>query len=174
MKYHGTVATAAVKHNCHWQLNFGLSTNQMLLQQRNHIESINDIKNIPVYINERLSVAAGKAFYAHSKRGMHIQLHSALIDLEDYVSQDFEDTFFHEIAHMIAYRCDKHQGHGFPWAYSMMQFGHSPTRCYNATKFNYKGHRARQVNRLVDRITNELPDFGLENNAAKGKSNDKE
>ena len=169
MKYHGSIATVATKHNCHYKLNFGLSTNQLILNQRNHIEFINDIKNIAVYVNPRLAVAAGKAFYANKKHGAHIQLHSALIDLEDYVNADFEDTFFHEIAHMIAYRCKRHQGHGFPWAYSIMQFGHEPLRCYNAAKFNYKGYRAREVNRLVDKLTNELPDFGFDN-ATKGEN----
>jgi len=168
MKYHGSIATVATKHNCHYVLNFGLSTNQIILQQCNHIELINNIKNVAVYINPRLVTAAGKAFYKSTKHGIHIQLHSALIDMEDYVNKEFENTFFHEIAHIIAYRCHQHMGHGFPWAYSMMQFGHVPTRCYNPAEFNYKGHKARQVNRLVDRITNELPDFGFDN-AAKGE-----
>ena len=162
MQYHGTISTVAIKHNCHSVLNFGLATNQLILQRDARFELTEKIKQIPVYINPRLTSAAGKAFYCHNKYGMHIQLHSALVDIKDYVNEDFGNTFFHEIAHLIAFIDSKHQGHGFPWAYSFMQFGYTPTRCYNSQEFNYKGHRARQVQRMVNEIADDLPDFGLE------------
>lgn len=172
MKYYDTVANTAIKHRCVVDLNFGLATNQFILNQTNNIGLINQIKQLPVYINSRLVTAAGKAFYRSKKYGMHIQLHAALADLEDELTIEFENTFFHEIAHIIAYKCKRHQGHGFPWAYSMMQFGHTPSRTYNPDQFNYAGHKARQVQRLVDDIADSLPDFGLEGletNAAKEK-----
>ena len=116
MEYYGMVSTVAIKHNCHAALGFGLSTNQIIMQQENHIELVINLRQTPVYINPRLVAAAGKAFYAHKRYGIHIQLHAATIDKADNIAEDFQDTFFHELAHLIAFKCNRHQGHGFPWA----------------------------------------------------------
>lgn len=107
---------------------------------------------IPVYKNERLVSCAGKAHFRERK----ISLHPALYDKDDPVYTDRFDTFFHELAHFTAYWYFGDGGHNMWWQICMVSFGLNPSRCYDPHKFNYRGHAARQADRLLGDVEIEL------------------
>lgn len=169
MQHYGTILGIATRHKCRHSLIYGLQTNQYLQEHAKCIEIIEQVNNWSVYINHRLQVAAGKAIAKHHVYGTHIQLHPALIDPMDYVARDFKNTFFHEVAHLLAWRCSGIMKHDFIWAYCMKQFGYEPSRCYNGHLFDYRNYHKRAVRRIVDEIAADLPDFDLQAAAKEDK-----
>lgn len=148
--------------NCEVQLTEGLETNK-LIQSSLHFFTIKDaIYNMPVVKSNGLKSAAGKAIFSNKLIiGPHIRLHPALYDDNDEVVLQRLETFFHEIAHHIAYKTNRDHGHGYYWAYCLMHFGFAPERCYNGVMHNFRGYKKRNENREVDAIVADLPEFDL-------------
>jgi len=155
-----TILELAKQWSCDKVLIEGLQSNAFI---RVHVDKIfirSAILTMPVLKSNGLKTTAGKAIYRHPRIGPHIKLHSALFDDNDPVANDRYDTFFHEIAHHISYMAANERGHQNAWAYSMQHFGYTPSRCYEAAKFNYKGYKNRAETREVDAIVNDfLGDF---------------
>ena len=156
-----SVSGLAEMWNCQSLLFTSLDSNALIHNHGNGTVIKQAILKMPVIQETRLKSCAGKAFLWHPKYGPHIKLHPALFDNTDYVSNDRLDTFFHEIAHHIAYLTSRHNGHGLPWSYSMQHFGFNPVRYYEAEKFNYRGYKNRKEQREHVSIINELEDLGL-------------
>lgn len=153
----------AIQWNCQTTLYIGLDTNALIRNDREATKIKRIILQMPVIKSNKLKTAAGKAFYHHPNLGPHIKLHAALYDNRDNVSYDRFDTFFHEIAHHIAYLTVQERGHGHRWAYCMQHFGFEPSRCYDGKQFNYRKYKDRKENREVDDVIDEfLGDFELE------------
>lgn len=148
-----TVETLASKWQCKQRLMFGLETNQILKQSMicDTNQTICRLLDLPVLFNNRLSTVAGKAKLSLGQ----IHMHSALNDEYDSLYADRFDTFFHELAHFVAYWAAKEHGHSFPWQYSMMQFGFKPNRCYNSNKTPYHKYKDKKINEIAD----QLPDL---------------
>ncbi len=157
-----SIGGLAKQWNCQSTLFMALDTNALI---RNHKESTKIkriILSMPVEKSNKLKVVAGKAILRKQGAVPHIKLHAALFDDRDIVSHDRLDTFFHEIAHQVAYLTQHHKGHGFPWAYCMMHFGFEPSRCYDPGKFNYRGYKDRKETREVDSIMDDfMGDFNV-------------
>ncbi len=162
MEYIGKVEAIAITNNYYEILYYGLKTNQLIIQSSMPCTIKKSIHDLKVYSTSGLRVTAGRAHYQHPKFGQHIELHSALFDKNDEVEKDFANTFFHEIAHILAYNLTGYRGkgHGFTWAYCLQQFGFTPSRTYDSRKLNYRGYKTRAEDREIVELLNDIPDLG--------------
>ncbi len=145
------------------RLEFGLETNQ-IINSHKHAQIIrNQLKQLKVHTSSRFYSLAGRAIMKHRFINSHIILHPACVDIDDNVFQRGHGTvtFFHELAHIAAYFTTLHHGHGFPWQYSLMQFGFKPERCYNSKQIDFRSHKKRKEQRLVNEIIENIPDLGI-------------
>ncbi len=148
---------------CRHILDFGLETNIFIVRYKYDPKAreklVARIRTLPVIKSTRLKSTAGKACISSHHETPHIKLHAALFDDKDYVAEDKQDTFFHEISHFIAYWAANERGHGNAWRYTMQHFGFDPMRCVDP-KYSYRGYKNRAENREVDTVINDfLEDF---------------
>ncbi len=77
-----------------------------------------------IIYNHRMRTTAGRAFYREQK----IEMNVGLLTKNPH---HFDDTFAHELAHLVSYAAYKEKGHGQSWRYIMRVFGYEPKRCHN-------------------------------------------
>lgn len=147
--------------DCEVQLTEGIETNKLIQDYVDPTWVKKRIYEMPVIRANGLKVAAGKAYFRHRKIQAHIRLHPALYDDKDQVVNQRLETFFHEIAHQIAYIVKHDRGHGSYWAYCLMHFGFAAERCYDGRVHNFRGYEKRKENREVDEIFDALPELEL-------------
>lgn len=84
------------------------------------------IRECKIELNPRMRSTAGRAFYRSNK----IQLNERLLTDNP---QDIEQTFAHELAHLISYALygDAGKGHGSNWRRVMKQLGYEPDRTHD-------------------------------------------
>ena len=150
--------------DCETQLTEGIETNKLIIDHLHSFTIKDTIYNMPVIKSNGLKSAAGKAVFKSHKHPAHIRLHPALYDNADEVVLQKLKTFFHEIAHQIAFITNRDHGHGPYWAYSLMHFGFAPERCYDGVAFNFRGYKKRNEIRGIDAtvaILDEIGEFEL-------------
>ncbi len=146
--------------DCHTKLTEGIETNKLILDHIHSFTIKQTIYNMPVIKANGLKSAAGKAIFKSHKYPPHIRLHPALYDDADKVISQRLETFFHEIAHQIAYITKRDRGHGVYWAYCLMHFGFAPERCYDGVAFNFRGYKQRTEIREIDKTVAILDEIG--------------
>ncbi len=154
-----TVKELSMLWNCKSQLTEGIETNKLITDHLLSYTIKQTIYDMPVVKSNGLKSAAGKAIFKHPHKAPHIRLHSALYDNADEVVSQRLETFFHEIAHQIAYLTKHDRGHGPYWAYSLMHFGFPPKRCYDGAVSNFRGYKRRNENRGVEDTIKLLDDI---------------
>lgn len=154
-----TVRELSKLWNCEQQLIQGIETNK-LIQSALPLTISETIYNMPVIKANDFKSAAGKAVFKHPDKSPHIKLHPALYDDNDEVVSQRLETFFHEIAHQIAYLTKRDNRHGSAWAYCLMHFGFAPERCYDSAAFNFHGYEKRNKIRGVEATVVILDDIG--------------
>lgn len=143
----------AIQNNCLSDVNYGLHTiYRIALKVKNKIWSGKDLTqkflDTAVVKNNKMITVAGSA----KLLTWEVHLHPCLYDKHDPVYKDRFDTFFHELAHFTAFYYFRDNGHGDHWKACMLAFGYEPSVCYNPHKFNYRGYKDRQVDRLLDGV----------------------
>ncbi len=154
-----TIIELARLWNCESQLTNGIETNRLIIDHPFSCTIKRNIYTMPIIKANGLKSAAGKAIFWHHSKPAHIRLHPALYDNADEVVSQRLETFFHEIAHQIAYMTNKDKGHGPYWAYSLMHFGFPPERCYDGAVSNFRGYKRRNENRGVEDTIKLLDDI---------------
>lgn len=145
--------------NCEIQLTEGIETNKLIIDHVHHFLIKQNIYNMPVIKANGLKASAGKAIFGNRKTQSHIRLHPALYDNADEVISQRLETFFHEVAHQIAYQTKRDHKHGPYWSYCLMHFGFSADRCYDGLKFNFRGYKKRNEHRGIEATVAILDDI---------------
>ena len=158
-----SIESTATDWNCLPKLIADLNSNTLIkTYKETHEDKLISqfILELPVIQSNKLQSTAGKAVLS-SDRGPHMRLHSALFDTRDELKDQRLETFFHEIAHFIAYFTKHDIGHGIYWQYCMIHFGYKPKRCYDGTVLNFRGYGKRKEIREIYDIIETLPEFEL-------------
>jgi len=155
-----SILELATYWGCKDKLTIGVQTNELVRTYKSPMPLDKTIFNIKVIKSNGLKSCAGKAYFKHPKLGMHIRLHPALWDNEDELISQRLETFFHEIAHLVAYLTKHDMGHGIHWSYCLMHFGFEPLRCYNGAVFNFRGYKRRDQIRGEEATLAILDDIG--------------
>ncbi len=158
-----TIETVARDWNCLEKLLNDLLTNKLMAQAGDDTNKLIQflLCTIPVIKSNKLKAAAGKAVLRHAKLGPHMRLHGALFDVRDELKDQRLETFFHEIAHFVAYFTKHDTGHGVYWQYCMIHFGYAPERCFDGAVSNFRGYGKRKETREINDIIETLPEFEL-------------
>jgi predicted SprT family Zn-dependent metalloprotease len=152
----GTIDTLCHSWNEKQRLEDGFQNN-IYLQLAITCDSIKrTVCKIPVFTNTRFVSLSGRA-KLWSKT---IELHPGLLDQNDrlYFVKRVE-TFFHEIAHHVAYLSANDKGHGEAWRESIICFGYKPERCYSHFFANHSEYKHRKETRIVNEIADLLPEL---------------
>jgi SprT protein len=102
---------------------------------------------VPLYLNDKMGVVAGFAYY-----DLRIELNTILFleNIEDF----FENTIPHETSHIIQYiKYPKaKQGHGPEWKTIMRNLGYTPTRCHNYNISAVSSNKMRYTCKCEDKL----------------------
>lgn len=102
-----------------------------------------------VHKSKQLKSVAGHA----NARTDIITLHPGLFDMADHLWHDRFDTFFHELAHIIADNVlHEKKDHGDNWRFVFSCFGFIPKACFAEADLNYRGYKDREEKRFTDEI----------------------
>ena len=155
-----SITRIAADWNCLTKLRRDLSSNTLIASHKD-LKLIDFILSLPVVKSNKLQSTAGKAVLYNAIRGPHMRLHRAFFDPNDELKDKRLETFFHEIAHFVAYFTKHDTGHGVYWQYCMIHFGYKPERCYDGTVLNFRGYGKRKEIREIYDIIETLPEFEL-------------
>lgn len=93
---------------------------------------------IEVRLSDTMRTTAGRAYITKN----YIKLNRRLLESN---RDEVEDTFVHELAHIIATKIYglRIKAHGKEWASIMLKFGYAPTRCHNLDVSAFKRRHKR-------------------------------
>lgn len=90
-----------------------------------HFAEITAIKvsQAPIVFNPRMRTSLGRVFFKKWKMELNVRL------LKENPSE-FDATFAHELAHLVAFSAYRDGKHGRSWKHVMRIFGFPPERCH--------------------------------------------
>jgi predicted SprT family Zn-dependent metalloprotease len=116
--------------------------------------------NYKVYKNNKLWTTCGKAFFRLRK----IELHPGLFWEHSQFPNQINETFFHELAHLIANLWAQHKGHGKEWRQVMRSFGYKPAAILRGEAayavVNFKQIKQQHAMGEIEKLMQEMGGFG--------------
>ena len=111
----------------------------LFIAAKPELRGVEEIKNsVRVLLNPRMRSCGGKA-----RQGNVIEIN---FRLHKDNPQELEDTYVHELAHIVCQRIyPRERGHGYIWQRVMLQMGQQPTRCHNMDTTKYKAKRKKYI-----------------------------
>lgn len=101
-------------------------------------EKDNFKRSVRIVLNHRMRSCAGKA-----RSGNVVEINYRL---HKDNPQELEDTYVHELAHIVCQRCyPRERGHGYTWQNVMSNMGLVPTRTHNLDVSKYKAKRKKYI-----------------------------
>lgn len=131
-------------------------------------EDLDYFRPVPVTRDNRSKQRAGAAHCFRNKPETGwIKMHSAFWDQAEMqhpnMREQRADTFFHELAHVIAFCYLNSKGHDDVWRFCFSAFGFIPERCYSDMVLGsrLRGYKHNKEERQVSQTVDSLKQLGF-------------